>query len=273
MEHTHGHERVMARRIQWSPELVERFWTGIAQTRLSELNFSRHNAEHLIEVVASYLQPQGRHLDFGAGGGDLVRALLRRGYPTAAYEPVPARASRMVEGLASHAGYLGAMGADDAAQFDVVFMVEVVEHILEADLSGVFERVRSLLAEQGCVIVTVPYAEDLELSQALCPQCGSLFHRWQHQRAFTSESLRTFMHRFGFDCVELRREDFSCNRLMVEDVRYLHGELEKIRTRRERSWLARIKRRVLRAELEPPIPLRSSLAGAPTHLLYIGRPM
>nr|MBI3613362.1 class I SAM-dependent methyltransferase [Nitrospirota bacterium] len=263
----------MAHRIQWSPELVERFWTGIAQTRLSELNFSRHNAEHLIEVVAPYLKPQGRHLDYGAGGGDLVRALIQRGYPTAAYEPVQARAFRMVEGMTSHAGYLGAIGDDDAVPFDVVFMVEVVEHILEADLSGVFTRVKSLLAKNGRVIVTVPFLEDLELAQALCPQCESLFHRWQHQRAFDSDSLQTFMHRFGFECVALRREDFSCNRLMVEDLQYLHGELEKVRIRRERSWLMRLKRRVFRTKLEPPIPLCSSLAGAPTHLLYIGRPI
>lgn len=269
----HSHGRVMAHRIQWSPELVERFWTGIAQTRLSELNFSRHNAEYLIEVVAPHLKPQGRHLDFGAGGGDLVKALIQRGYPTAAYEPVQARASRMVEDIAAHAGFLGAIYEDDTAQFDVVFMVEVVEHILEADLSSVFKRVKSLLAENGRVIITVPFLEDLELAQALCPQCESLFHRWQHQRAFTSDSLQTFMRRFGFECIDLRQEDFSCNRLLVEDLQYLHGELEKIRIRRERSWLTRIKRRVFRTELEPPIPLRSSLAGAPTHLLYIGRPM
>jgi len=40
------------------------------------------------------------------------------------------------------------------------------------------------------MVGTVPYREDLELSVAVCPQCGNRFHRWGHRKAFDIADLR-----------------------------------------------------------------------------------
>ena len=161
----------MVKPIQWTPELVEKFWSGVAQTRLAELSFSRHNADSLIELIQGHLQSDGRHLDFGAGDGDLVKALIEKGYATGAYEPVRARSSRIPATVLNSPNFLGTIQQSSSERFDVVLMVEVIEHILEQDLVGVLLQVKSLLADNGTLIVTTPNSEDLDLSAAYCPQC------------------------------------------------------------------------------------------------------
>lgn len=259
----------MVKPIHWTPELVDKFWSGVAQTRLAELSFSRHNSEHLIELIQGHLKPQGRHLDFGAGDGDLLKALIQKGYATAAYEPVQARAARFPTDITDHPKYLGQVWDGRSERFDVVLMIEVIEHILEQDLADVLRRVKSFLTDGGTLIVTTPNAEDLELAAAYCPQCEMLFHRWQHLRSFTAESLPVFLAQHGFECLSLSEVDFSNTRFLIEDLQYLNAEIEGMRG--ERSVWGRVKRLItgkrLPAREHPPRYLR----GPNATLLYIGK--
>jgi 2-polyprenyl-3-methyl-5-hydroxy-6-metoxy-1,4-benzoquinol methylase len=261
----------MAKTLKWTHELVEKFWTGVSQTRLSELSFSKHNAEYLIELIADHLKPQGRHLDFGAGEGDLVRALLEKGYAAAAYEPVNARSALFPADIATHPKYLGAANSTGSERFDVVLMIEVIEHVLEEYLPGVLQKVKSSLVDGGTLIVTTPNAEDLDLAAAYCPQCETLFHRWQHQRSFTPESLPKFLGRHGFECLDISEVDFSYTRFFIEDLKYLNEEIETMRRREQRSLFARLRRFLtgqrIAERAHPPRYLRAD----PATLLYIGR--
>lgn len=262
---------MMVKTIRWTPELVEKFWSGVSQSRLAELSFSRQNSERLIELLQDHLKPEGRHLDFGAGDGDLLKALVHKGYATAAYEPVHARASRFPADLAGHPKYLGQVRAGGPERFGVVLMVEVIEHVLEPDLAGVFRQVTSLLTDDGTLIVTTPNAEDLDLATAYCPQCEALFHRWQHLRSFTAESLRALLAQQGFECLSLSEVDFSHLRFLVEDLQYLNEEVEAMRRRQERSVWGRMKRlftgKRMAVRTHPPRYVRWPRAT----LLYIGR--
>jgi len=260
---------MMVKPIHWTSELVDKFWSGVAQTRLAELSFSRHNSEYLIELVQGHLKPRGRHLDFGAGDGDLLKALIQKGYATAAYEPVQARASRFPADIADHPKYLGQVRDGWPERFDVVLMIEVIEHILEQDLADVVRQVKSLLTDDGTLIVTTPNTEDLELAAAYCPQCETLFHRWQHLRSLTAESLQALLAQHGFECLSLSEVDFSNTRFLIEDLQYLNEEIEGMRP--ERSVWGRVKRLItgkpVAAREHPPRDLRGPCAT----LLYIGR--
>ena len=72
---------------------------------------------------------------------------------------------------------------------DVMLLGEVVEHLLEAEFEATLRDVVRVLAAGGHVVVTVPHVEDLEASKVMCPECGAIFHRWQHLRAFTPTGL------------------------------------------------------------------------------------
>jgi 2-polyprenyl-3-methyl-5-hydroxy-6-metoxy-1,4-benzoquinol methylase len=274
----------MGKPIQWTPELVERFWSGVSRTRLSHLSFSRSAAPYLIELIGVHLKPQGRHLDFGAGDGDLVRALIGKGYATAACEPVGVRSARIPLDIAHHPKYLGLIKDDSPDRFDVVLMIEVIEHILDEELDGALKKVRSLLADGGTLIVTTPNSEDLELSSAYCPNCDTLFHRWQHVRSFTPESLAALFFAHGFECLFLHQVDFSDSRFPIEELKAVRiREVEEARAlqkRKDRTLVGRIKKaiRVIRgrqpvADVEGPTKEESKnfRIGTQSHLLYIGR--
>src|SRR5579859_3156457 len=135
------------KRLGWTPELVGRFWDGIAQTRgLAQQSFGRLGGRYLLQAVRWHLRPGVRHLDFGGGDGDFAALLAEEGFPAAVYEPSAERAARVAARLAGKPGFLGTMGHEDGGQFDTIFLVEVIEHVLEADLPAVLARLDRLLA-------------------------------------------------------------------------------------------------------------------------------
>ncbi len=200
----------MVERLGWTPELVARFWNALAETRLLELAFSKLAGPHLLLLVRQYLVDGGRHLDFGSGDGDFARLLVDRGVPTACFEPSPARQAAIAARLGGASGFLGCIGPDhDGPPFDVIFMFEVIEHILDDNLADTFRLLDRLLAPNGLLIITTPNNEDLELASAVDPRGEILFHRWQHVRAFNRETLRELIERFGFASIVTHEIEIS----------------------------------------------------------------
>jgi SAM-dependent methyltransferase len=197
------------RRLQWTPELVERFWTGMAGTRLTEMSFSKQAGRSLVLAIEHLLPEDGTILDFGAGDGHLIRLLCERGQRAAAYEPSSGRASNLEARLRDCPGFAGTRGPDTGECFDMVIMAEVIEHILDEDFEPTLSRLARLVRPAGVLVVTTPNNEDLELAMAYCPVSNLLFHRWQHVRSFTAESLATALSLAGFDEIVTHRVEFN----------------------------------------------------------------
>lgn len=185
--------------LRWTPELVERFWNGIRQTRLTEFNFSRQAGKALVLTIEHLLHRTGTVLDFGAGDGDLVALLLERGYRVSAYEPSEVRQKALTSRFDQHPQFGGIVGSADARAFDAVILCEVIEHILDEEFDNVLRRVERLTAPDGVVIITTPNNEDLELGMSYDPLTNTVFHKWQHVRSFTAQSLAETVRRYGFD--------------------------------------------------------------------------
>jgi 2-polyprenyl-3-methyl-5-hydroxy-6-metoxy-1,4-benzoquinol methylase len=186
-------------RLHWTPELVERFWDGIRQTRLTEFSFSRLGGKPLVLAIEHLLPPSGTVLDFGAGDGDLVALLLERGYRVAAYELSNIQQKALGARFDTDANFSGIVGPTEQRTFDTVVLCEVIEHILDEDFDNVMGRVADLTTPGGHVIVTTPNNEDLDLGMSYDPLTNTLFHRWQHVRSFTAPSLAETIRRYGFD--------------------------------------------------------------------------
>lgn len=245
----------MPEQIRWTPELVDRFWNGFSKTRLVEHSFSRQAGRSLITAIDHLLPGDGQILDFGAGDGDLVWMMSERGLRVAAYEPSPSRSETLSVRLQEFPTFIGIEGLQSKAQYDVVLLVEVLEHIIDEQFKRQLNRLKKFTKPGGLVVVTVPNSEDLELGMAYCPVSNTLFHRWQHVRSFTAETLAHQMSLFGFQEVVTHHVEFS-DPLFVPFDR-LWGDPEKIAS--------------------PPshlIELRANRAariGGETNLLYIGR--
>jgi SAM-dependent methyltransferase len=186
--------------LEWTAELVERFWDGIRSTRLTEFNFSRQAGRAVVLAIEHLLPREGRILDFGAGDGDLLALLLERGFRGAAYEPSSVRKQALERRFSTTRGFEGVVG-HEPREFDLVLLVEVIEHILEADLGQTLRRVAALTRRDGLLVVTTPNQEDLALGMCYDPLSNTLFHRWQHVRSLSAESVSALLGRFGFEAI------------------------------------------------------------------------
>ena len=225
-------------RLAWTPELVSRFWDGVAHTALDAQSFARIAGPLVILAARSHFRPGGRHLDFGAGDGTLTRLMIEAGFPTAAYEPAPERRAVLDRQLAGLAGFLGA-DAEAHAPYDAVLMAEVIEHVLDQDLDAVLSTIHAFLKPGGRLVITTPHDEDLDASMVYCPVSNMLFHRWQHVRSWSGESVTAFLRDRGFGGTRALTTDFD----VTLHIRGKHHPL------RGRWWSAL--RKMLRYRLQP----------------------
>lgn len=204
-----GAEPGVPKPMQWTPETVGDFWTAFSRTRLTELSFARRAAKPLLLAIGHHLQPGARCLDFGAGSGHLIDALLDAGLQAAAFEPAAGRRETIRAQFVGRPGFLGVVGLEQDGDYDVVFATEVVEHILEQQFDATLAAIARFLAPSGLLVLTTPHNEDLDLSSCICPNCGTLFHRWQHVRSFTPASLEAVLRRHGVEPVVTHILDFN----------------------------------------------------------------
>ena len=206
-------------RLVWTDELMERFWDGVRRTSLDELSFGKLAGPQLVELLCQYLPVGATVCDYGAGGGHLARLLIDRGFPTAIYEPSRYRAANLGRDFDGVEGFLGVIAADDRSRFDALIMSEVLEHLPDEVLHHTLQRARVLLADGGRLVVTAPNNENLAFGEAYCPQCNSVFHRWQHLRSFTARSLAELLERHGFSSEAIGLVDFSADADAVDHAR------------------------------------------------------
>lgn len=241
-------------KLKWTPELVRKFWDGLAHTRLPELGFSRQVGKSLIIAIEHELPRDGRILDFGAGDGDLIKLLCERGYLTAAYEDSKERQTVLKQNLGQHENFLGTIDKHSNETFEVVIMAEVIEHILDEELDETLNKIARLIEPGGLIVVTTPNNEDLEMNMAYCPESNLIFHRWQHVRSFTDQSLKELLARYGV-------EEIVSHQVELNDHVFLPGD--KMWSQNENgeppSFLN---------EIRQNIPVKT---GGEQNLLYLGR--
>lgn len=194
----------MPQPLDWTPELINRFWDGLADTPvLDKLSFGRLAGPSIVALASPHLLPGTRCLDFGGGSGHFAAELIAGGFPTACFEPSPARASSIEARLGQNPDFLGIVGPDDPGVFGAVFCLEVIEHVLAAGLPTLLASLNNRLAKGGILFLTCPSDEDLDLSLVYCPVCDSTFHRWQHVRSVTALAVREVLEAAGFEQVWL----------------------------------------------------------------------
>jgi SAM-dependent methyltransferase len=189
--------------VVWTPEKIAATWDFYSGSRAGGIwYFSSHAGRWIVKHVDRELGlARKRILDYGCGRGDLLAHLFERGFAAGGVEvsEESARASRvrfagnpLFRGVASKPTEL----ADGS--FDVVFLVEVVEHLLDDQIAPTLADVRRLLAPGGAVIATSPNREDLLAESVRCPDCGAAFHQYQHIRSLDPRSIAELFQSHGF---------------------------------------------------------------------------
>lgn len=201
--------------IAWTDEHVARFWDYESQH--PENYFTYQVGGNVVGGLLGYF-PEARHaLDYGAGLGFLTGHLLHRGFITTAAEFSPKSVAAISATYSGIPGFAGAFSASDILRlekkFDLIMVVEVIEHLYDEHLENTFHNVKALLANGGRVVFTTPYDEDLSKSMIYCPQCDHVFHRWQHVRNWNIQTLAEFVSARGLEVVDIFATNFCQNPL------------------------------------------------------------
>jgi 2-polyprenyl-3-methyl-5-hydroxy-6-metoxy-1,4-benzoquinol methylase len=184
--------------IEWDDEKVARLWDYYSKLpHVQALYFAKVWGGAILRRAGL---PRGGRLsilDFGCGPGHMFEH-VKRASPRWTYSGLEFSSASVAELVARHSADPQFQQGVEAKQlpsalpagsFDVVLLIEVIEHLAEERVEAVLGEIRRLLKPGGLLVVTAPNDEDLSLEAKLCPECGAEFHQWQHVRSWTLLSL------------------------------------------------------------------------------------
>lgn len=212
------------RRPEWSEDATRRFWDYWSRRPDAEgWYFSRRYGRAIVNLAKWSGVLHGDVLDYGFARGCLIDELLPEDVTVRGLEFSPASVDRANARFGGAAHWAGATTVSslpsplaDRSQ-DVVFCIELVEHLLDDWLDSTFREISRLTRPGGYVIVTTPNAECLDNSYVYCPFCESEFHSVQHVQSWSEESLRELLDQHGFEvpfCRGVDLERFRNHRLL-----------------------------------------------------------
>lgn len=235
----------MSNKMNWTLERVQNFWNY--QSRRPELYFTFQFGGIMIRKFKKYLKSEQRILDFGCGPGFFIGHIL------AHYETCKGRAQvygadvsldslqQVSSKYKTHPNFMDVIYLDDSFNelknsFDVIFLIETVEHLEDPMLSNVLNQVKEYLKLGGLLIITTPNNENLDLSTIYCPACDCEFHQWQHVQSWNSKSITDMLSRQSFSIESVWATDFSFDSRSLKSI--LKRAIQFFRMRSVRPHLA-----------------------------------
>lgn len=173
-------------------EEQNKIWEYFQNDGVQSFSLSRPRMEYIVKLVAG----KTKVLNIGIGGGFFEALALEKGIDVYVLDPIEKSVKAVCKELGlgekARVGYSQSIPFNDD-MFDAVVMSEVLEHLKDSDLNKTIEEVVRVLKKHGSFIATVPYEENLLSNQAVCPHCGTMFHRWGHKQSFSITTLRSLL--------------------------------------------------------------------------------
>lgn len=196
--------------LEWTDEKVARFWNHRNNNPgYDDTWFTQQVGDAVANFVHKHVPIKGKVLDYGTGKGFLLDHLIKD-YPAAelyACDFTDSLASEVDEKYRNHKGFKGCAhlttlpsGYDDNV-FDLVFLVETIEHLTDNYLHGTMQEIHRILKPGGAIVITTPNDEKLERTYVHCTDCGATFHHMQHIRSWNAGKLGILAQEFQFSTV------------------------------------------------------------------------
>ena len=192
--------------VSWNEQNVKFFWDNVKNMPwYQERYFTNQVGDGILAAVNKIQKIKGEVLDFSAGHGYLTEKLCKnKDLSVTACEFSKDSADFINDKCKSFNNFKGTTVLDGIPceayadnSFDYVFFIETIEHLLDDQLSTTISEIRRILKPGGHLAITTPKDENLVESKVLCPECGAYFHKVQHVRSFSKESLSDVMQKLN----------------------------------------------------------------------------
>jgi SAM-dependent methyltransferase len=138
-------------------------------------------------------KPRGTLLNIGCGDGAVERIAQKKGWTVVSVDPDKPSVDKLVaDGIDARTGLIEQLPVCDKS-VDIVVVSEVFEHLSSESIAGGLPELCRVLKNDGELIGTVPFREDLDENTVLCPGCKKVFHRWGHQQTFDESRMRELL--------------------------------------------------------------------------------
>lgn len=204
--------------IVWDDEKVSRLWDYYAQTPpFSDVYFSKVFGRHMLRHSGLPLNAPLEVLDFGCDPGFIWEHLqnLCAKWQYTALDFSPDSVSKLAKKGVGKLNFNGVQHVSglpsklNSAMFDVVLLFEVVEHLKDEYLDGTLTEIYRLLKPGGVLVISTPNDEDLSKSTKFCPDCGAIYHEWQHIRNWSVGRLEQRLQSHSFELRTAKTLDFE----------------------------------------------------------------
>ena len=205
-----GERPFVPHEMEWTPELTARFWDYYSsKNSKADTYFSNRRGDSLIDFARQMSVPlhTGLVLDYSCGPGFLLQKLVDHGIKCSGCDFSAESVDQANHLLENRTGFQGAKFVSglpspfEDGTFDVVFFVEVIEHLLDEHLAETLADLCRVVRPGGWVIITTPNDENLDAAKVICPESGCIFHPMQHVQSWTSQSLSATMSELGLETV------------------------------------------------------------------------
>ena len=206
--------------IEWNQEKITRLWDYYAETAPHfDSYFSKVFGKGILKRSGLPLMQSFEVIDFGCGPVFIWEHLheIKAKWNYTALDSSRESIRQVEDKAKGCSNFSGAFLVDrfpgpfPGEKFDVALLIEVVEHLKDEELDAMFREISRITKHGGYLLITTPNDEDLSRSTKFCPDCGSIFHEWQHVRSWSVPSLAKQVKRYGFSLVKAKTMNFSAS--------------------------------------------------------------
>lgn len=172
--------------------------------------------------------------DWGCGTGNFAAGLVTSGHKV--YGVDQPEVITEIENYPSNFMPLTDSKLIPNQEIDLLYALEVIEHIIESQIPKTFLEWRRILNPGGYLLITTPNSENLESNSIVCPNCETKFHSVQHVRSISPGSITKMLLDYGFQVERIWLGEFffeTKKGAVVEKLRKIWYWIRRIRARKE----------------------------------------